>query len=94
MTLVVCGARGVLWRTVRRCPTERVRRRMVVRDEPWYGATFHCCGCGDRWDEGGRLPRPAVRGWRRRAAADHKTMWSDASTREQAMIWLKQEIGV
>ena len=56
-------------RARRRCPTCQRSVRMLGTHVPWYGWTFRCCECGDGWDEGGRLPRPFERGWRKRYAA-------------------------
>lgn len=40
-------------RRVMRCPTCKVRRRVVVRGYEWYEPSATCCACGTWW-AGGR----------------------------------------
>jgi hypothetical protein len=46
------------------CPTCGRPRRMLGAFAEWYGTTWTCAGCGDEWQDGERLERPFVRGWR------------------------------
>jgi hypothetical protein len=62
-----------------RCPSEERRQEMVVRYEEWYGPTVYCCGCGDAWEAGERLPRPFYRYWRRDAVLTHRKLWESAT---------------
>jgi len=76
VNVILCGSElWGQWRRVILCPTEATRRRMVVRDHGWWGVTWHCCGCGDSWSDGERLPRPFMRGWRDKAITRHRAMW-------------------
>ena len=58
--------------SVRRCPTCRKRRRMLVEHFAWYGFTVTCLTCGDEWQDGERCMRPCERGWRPKAVARAK----------------------
>lgn len=85
MTGGLCVPQGFAWRSVRHCPTENRRRRMLVVAFVWYPPTITCLGCGDAWSEGGHLVRPFARAWRRAATARARTQWTAATTRPQAM---------
>ena len=61
------------------CWTENRRRRFYVRYQHWYGAEWHCLGCGDAWCDGERRERPFMRGWRAEAIKRAKAGW-DAVT--------------
>jgi hypothetical protein len=50
---------------VNACPTCERPRRMLGAHAEWYGTTWTCVGCGDRWQDGERLERPFCQGWRR-----------------------------
>lgn len=82
--LHVCRPRVVVFRTVRRCPECGERRRIVGQWAVWYGTTWTCCGCGDSWCDGERLPRPFEPGWRKRATRDARTLWRSALPRKDA----------
>jgi hypothetical protein len=58
------------------CPIEGRRRRFYVRFQHWYGAEWHCLGCGDRWQDGELGSRPFMRGWRKEAIARAKRDWA------------------
>lgn len=60
------------------CPTCERRRRFVCRLYEWYGWMVTCCGCGDSWEDGERLPRPFARGWRAAAIARARAAWAAA----------------
>ncbi len=74
----ICGGYGLLQRSIRVCPTEGKRARMVDAFAPWYGWTNYCCGCGDRWQDGERGERPFARAWRKDAIARAKKMYAKA----------------
>lgn len=96
MTVIVCRARRYLIRRIMRCATCKIRRRMLVQDEAWYGLTFTCCHCGDSWQDGELYPRPSKRGWRKEAAAKATAEWLTAGPYDQAAhrAWLREETGV
>ena len=48
------------------CPTCDRPRRMHGAFAEWYGVTWTCAGCGDKWSDGERHGRPLSPGWRRR----------------------------
>jgi hypothetical protein len=75
--VMVCRSTFTYRRRVRDCPTCKRRRRFVlaVDDNPYYGSIWTCCGCGDSWSDGERMPRPFARGWRARAIAKAKARW-------------------
>ena len=39
-------------------------RRMLGQFQEWYGTTWTCAGCGERWTDGEQHERPFVPGWR------------------------------
>lgn len=47
------------------CPTCERPRRMLGQFQEWYGTTWTCCGCGDRWTDNEPHDRPFCPGWRR-----------------------------
>lgn len=55
-----------------KCPTCERRRRMLFQFQEWYGGTFTCTGCGDRWTDGQMHERPFRRGWRGKQIAGAK----------------------
>jgi len=55
------------WCAVNQCPTCKRPRRMLGRSQEWYGTTWTCAGCGDKWQDGERLERPFSPGWRRKS---------------------------
>lgn len=75
----VCAPPTTWGRGILRCPTCRRRRRFVVFFQPWYGGTWTCCGCGDSFADGQRLPRPFRRGWRADATRDARARWATAA---------------
>ena len=93
---IVCttGVREIV-RKVRECPTCKRRRRMVVVYgwSIWYAPTVTCCGCGDSWADGERLPRPCKRSWRAEATARAKQLWQHAfrMSDEERAAWYRQE---
>ncbi len=49
------------------CPTCERPRRMLGQFAEWYGTTWTCLGCGDRWMDGECGERPFARGWRQQS---------------------------
>jgi hypothetical protein len=63
-------------RCIQFCPIEDRRRRFYGYFQHWYGWSWYCLGCGDRWSGEGELgSRPFMRGWRKEAIARHKAWW-------------------
>lgn len=91
---VICRPSTFPLRRIVHCPTCKRRRRFAGRDAPWYGPTWTCCGCGDSWHDGERLPRPFKRAWRAEAKARAKQTWTDATglTRDDHWNWLREEM--
>ncbi len=52
---------------VNECPTCERPRRMLGQYQEWYGTTWTCAGCGDRWQDGECLGRPFMPGWRQQS---------------------------
>lgn len=94
MTLVICSPPTFPLRRITYCPTCEKRRRFSAFDAPWYGPTWTCCGCGDQWGDGEMLPRPFVRGWRKKNIERAKKVWDDAAglTRADHSAWLRAEL--
>lgn len=46
------------------CPTCERRRYFVATFYAWYGWSTTCLGCGERWNDGERAPRPFAPRWR------------------------------
>lgn len=77
----VCGPGQTYRRFYNHCPTCERRRRFVARfDGAYYGETHMCCGCGDSWQDGYLLGRPAKRGWRKDAINTANRWWHEALT--------------
>ena len=47
-----------------KCPTCQ-RRTFIGALYEWYGWLITCLHCGDRWQDGERMPRPFAPGWRK-----------------------------
>ena len=88
--LHVCVPRSVTIRTVRQCPTCQQRRRMVGSATVWYNTIWTCCGCGDKWEDGERLPRPFTRGWRAESAERASREWMEAPPASEARAQLME----
>jgi hypothetical protein len=50
---------------VNECPTCERPRRMLAQFQEWYGTTWTCVGCGDKWTDGERHERPFAPEWRK-----------------------------
>lgn len=81
--LTICAPTGYRYRTVRKCPNCKARRRVLITLYQWYDASATCCYCGDSWSGGEYLMRPAVRGWRAKARVRLQKEWM-AETRKRA----------
>ena len=84
MTGAICGGYAVEARGISPCPTCGRRRRFYGTWAEWYGWTLTCLGCGDAWQDGERMERPFMRGWRADRIRRAKAGWSRAGTRRQA----------
>ena len=74
-TGAICGGYDFAARRILLCPTEGRKRRFYATFAHWYGWSFVCLGCGDRWQDGERGERPFVRGWRAEAIRHAKAGW-------------------
>lgn len=93
MTVILCAPDQFILRRIRHCPTCKRRRRFSGRDALWYGTTWACCGCGDRWTDGERHERPFRRGWRRESIAQARADWAVGSgDRAAFQAWLTAQI--
>lgn len=92
--IAICRPRGFLSRGIWNCPFEKVRRRVVIADEPWYGCKWYCCGCGHEWDsdEGHRRPGKA-KDWQAKQRAKHRELWKTAMTRQEARNRIHEYMG-
>ncbi len=61
----VHAPKGEHFAAVNDCPTCERPRRMIGWHVEWYGTTWTCAGCGDKWADGERIERPFAPGWRR-----------------------------
>lgn len=79
MTFVLCRPSRVEWRTYRHCRRCGRRRRMVIREEPWYGWKQYCWTGHTHTSTGGKgKVNPQV---------VHE-MWKTAVTKKAAEAWL------
>lgn len=84
----ICGGYVFEARRVFHCPTCDRRRRFYGTFAHWYGWTWTCLACGDRWQDGERGERPFMRGWRAESMARARKGWAgvqgDARTQRRA----------
>lgn len=59
-----------------RCSTCEKRTTFFWWSEPWYGPTWTCLACGDRWSDGERLERPFKPRWRQESIASARRMYA------------------
>lgn len=65
MHIHIYAPRADAARTLRRvCPTCKRRTTFFAAHVPWFGWRFTCLACGDKWEDGERLQRPFMPGWR------------------------------
>lgn len=57
------------------CPTCKRRTFAVGWFAEWYGWDLTCLRCGEQWAEGEMLPRPFLRGWRKKSIEAAKARW-------------------
>ena len=67
---------------VHECPTCKTCRRFLLRVQPWYGADSTCLTCGDSWQDGERMERPFMRGWRKESVKHARAFWARFNTPE------------
>jgi len=91
---MMCSPPTFLIRRVAPCHNCQKRRRFVVTDAVWYGATYTCCACGDSWTEGERHPRPFRKGWRKEAIARARKKWAEAGpyNRDAHRAWVRAQV--
>jgi hypothetical protein len=73
-----------VWKRRMKCPVCERRTTFVCDAYEWYSGTITCLGCGDSWNEDGRMQRPFKRNWRPEAIAKarkHYNRWRDHATR-------------
>lgn len=61
-----------------RCNGKRRRVVSAWDASPYYGPTYICCHCGDRWSDGELLERPFARGWREPTIQRAKKRWAES----------------
>lgn len=94
--VIICRSDTFPLRRIIHCPTCKRRRRFAGVDRgAWYGVIWTCCGCGDSWGDGERLPRPFKRGWRTEAKSAAKHTWAAAEgrTRDEHRAWIRAQLG-
>ena len=57
------------------CPTCKARRTFYCFLQAWYGWDLTCIGCGERWQDGERMPRPFEPRWRERSIQSARDRW-------------------
>ena len=48
------------------CPNCSKRTRFFAWFQEWYGWHSTCLTCGDQWQDSDAMPRPFMRGWRKK----------------------------
>ena len=71
----ICGGYDHIERRIQFCPICKRRRRFVGTFAAYYGFTWYCVACGDRWQDDELGSRPFMRGWRKEAIAYAKALW-------------------
>jgi hypothetical protein len=92
-SVIVCQAMSYPMRRVMDCPFCKTRRRMLARDELWYGTSLTCCHCGHTWQDGER--RPATKDQCAYAAAEARRKWIEAGVydSEDHRAWTEEQTG-
>ena len=76
MTLHIHAPQPTEKRIVRtECPTCERRTYFVDFFTPYYGWVMTCLKCGDKWEDGERLPRPFKPRWRAESKARAKARY-------------------
>lgn len=87
MSVIICSPRYTYFRRVMRCPSCKVRRRMLVAEEEWYGPTITCTACGfQRSDSMFCNNRKGRR--RMQRAAEAKRLWLEAHPPSYFETWV------
>lgn len=63
-----------VWEQVNPCPTCASEQPMVGAAQEWYGTTWTCLGCGDRFADGERLERPFAPKWREKRIVEARAL--------------------
>jgi hypothetical protein len=75
VSIIVCRPTGMALRRIAHCSTCGRRRRFAGLHEFWYGTTWTCLTCGERWCDGERMERPFRRGWRQESSRRARALW-------------------
>ena len=68
LTVHVCAPPAAEAKIFRqKCPTCERRVYFVGFFTPWYGWSKTCLRCGEQWEDGERMDRPLMRGWREKS---------------------------
>lgn len=94
MTIALCHPDSIAIRRITHCPTCERRRRFAAFDQFWYGPTWTCLGCGDRWSDGYRMERPFKRAWRTESRKRAAEMWREGvrAFSAQHRAWLEAQM--
>ena len=95
MTVHICRPDTFPLRNTADCPTCGSRQRFAAYDAAWYGPTWTCLGCGDRFGDGERLPRPFKPRWRKENIAVAQRIWDEAKglTDADHHAWMAEQMG-
>jgi hypothetical protein len=77
-TVHICRPATIAVRRITYCPTCERRRRFAAFDALWYGPTWACLGCGERFGDGERLERPFKPRWREESKKRARELWDEA----------------
>jgi len=75
----------------RYCSTCKVNRNFCDWFQDWYGWTITCLACGDSWQDGERMERPFMRGWRKESI-EHAKKMLDNRTEDQHPSKFRREL--
>lgn len=92
MGLIICRPHYTYFRRVMRCPACKVRRRMLVAEEEWYGPTITCCTCGFEASES-RICDNRNKKRRAQRAIEAKALWRDAHSPSYFRTWVESWLG-
>jgi ribosomal protein L37AE/L43A len=90
----LCSPAVLYVRAIRTCPACRHRGRWAGFEQIWYGITWTCLHCGDRFADGTRMERPFARGWRQESIRRGEAMWNQAVAWRgpTAKAWLAEQL--
>lgn len=93
LALVHHSARGIVRRTVFKCPTCKRRTPFVQTwDGAYYGTTDYCTVCLDGWMDEYRMERPFRRGWKKERAAYIRELWDGAMLPDRWRAWTRYDM--